>query len=490
MKKMLAVLLMLSAVVAFAGTPDYYFGELLFNFNGADSALTPYTLLDGTVDGYQNMPHGVVVDPDGKIWVGFYGGYSNQFKTTAGDTIRLRGLHCFMPDGTPASFSPIEFLEFDDGSKDTIYAESNYNGSCRGLSAMTTGEILMTAWSTLYKIDYATGEGIAMWNPPMDGLAASSMTEAAHDPDLGLIYMGYVGSNKPIYVLDEDLAYVGTAVDTSPTLHRSIIARSLSDGTGQIFTGTIWNGQGIFVFESDDPEFNMFELVDTLANYSVDTDSNTITYKAWPSCMDWVDQAEGVMIYGNYFSAKVYADVGTAPAAEHASKWVIFDVDTDEALAEFGTYFLGDVTETTAWDSLDNGVPSCSPRGASVKDVGDGKYEFVVADFDNSTIIKVVWSSDAVNGDQYVPYGFSLEQNYPNPFNPTTTISFNILESNNINVDVFDLSGKKVATVYNGYMEAGDHSMTFDASDIASGTYVCKLTVNEFTVSRKMTLVK
>ena len=57
-------------------------------------------------------------------------------------------------------------------------------------------------------------------------------------------------------------------------------------------------------------------------------------------------------------------------------------------------------------------------------------------------------------------------------------------------VDVFDLAGKKVATVYNGFMEAGKHSMTFDASNLASGTYVYNLTVNDFTVSRKMTLVK
>ena len=119
------------------------------------------------------MPHGVVVDPEGKVWIGFYGGYSNQFERTAmGDTITLRGLHCFMPDGTPASFSPIEFLEFEDGSKDTIYAESVCTTVLAAVChAMTTGEILMTAWSTIYKIDYTDGSGIAMWNPPMDGYA-------------------------------------------------------------------------------------------------------------------------------------------------------------------------------------------------------------------------------------------------------------------------------------------------------------------------------
>lgn len=494
MKKMLAVLLVLCVGFAFAGSYD--FSELMFNFNGADSAKVPFTLLDGTTDGYQNMPHGVVVDPDGKIWVGFYGSYSNEFLKTNGDTITLRGLHCFMPDGTPASFSPIEFLEFDDGSKDTIYAESMYNGSCRGLSAMTTGEILMTAWSTIYKIDYTDGTGIAMWNPPMDGYSAGSMTEAAHDPTLEFIYAGHVGANNPIYILDEDLAFVGLAVDTCPTLHRSIIARSKSDGTGQIFSGTIWNGQGIFVYESADPEFEMFELVDTLANVSVETDSNTITYKAWPSCLDWVDVDEGILIFGNYSAAKVYTDTLAAPAAIHKSKWFIWDVDTDTEITRFGANTMthsewsGKVS-ATAPDTLGGQAMVVSPRGASVKDNGDGTYDFVIADFDLSAIQKVVPGSSVAVGDaKYVPYGFDLKQNYPNPFNPTTTISFEIPESNEITIDIFDLTGAKVATVYNGHMDAGVHNLTYDASDLASGTYVYQLTTNDLTVSRKMTLVK
>ena len=490
---MLTVLLVLCAAVAFAGTPGYYFQELMYSFNGADSVLSEYTLLDGS-GGHLTSPHSVVVDPEGKVWVGFYYGYSGQMVNAIGDTLTLRGAFVFNPDGTPASFSPIEYLEFDDGSKDTIYAESMYNGSCRGMSAMANGDILYTAWSTIYRIDYQTGEGVARWYPPMDGFAAGSMTEAAHDPELGLIYAGHVSANKPIYVLDEDLAYVGTAVDTCPTLHRSIVART-KDGVGQIFSGTIWNGQGIFVYESEDPEFEMFELVDTIANTVVETDSNTITYKAWPSCLDWVDADAGLLIYGNYASAKVTTDVGTAPAASHASTWVLYNVDTKEEVAVFGAAypvdeFGSDVTATTANDELGNQPATYSPRGASVIADGD-KYRFVIADFDLSLIQLVVWSADGVEGnDRYVPYGFSLEQNYPNPFNPSTSISFNIPESYDVSVDVYDLAGAKVATVYNGMMEAGNHNMTFDASDLASGTYVYKLTAGEFSVSKKMTLVK
>lgn len=493
MKKVLAVVLVLCAAVAFAGDPGYYFGELMYDFAGADSVLVPYTLADGTVDGRQSSPHGVVVDPEGKMWVGFYYGYSNQVERTAmGDTIRLRGLHCFMPDGTPASFSPVEYLEFPDGSKDTIYAESVANGSCRGLAATADGNILMTAWSTIYKIDYTDGSGLAMWYPSMDGYTNASMTEAAHDPEAELIYAGHVGANLPAYILDEDLGFVGIAIDTVPTLQRSFVARTNADGVAQLFDGTIWNGVGIKVWESDDPELTMFECVDTIGNVVEETDTNTITYKAWASCLDWADQEEGILVYGNYFAAKVSTDTGTAPAHPQASKFVIMDVDDESVIAEFGAQweFGKEVTANVPFDSLDNQPMSYSPRGASIKVDANGKYEMFIADFDLSTIQKVIWSDDAVENSSYVPYGFSLEQNYPNPFNPSTNIAFNIVEAGNISVDVFDLSGKKVATVYNGHMEAGTHNMMFDASNLASGTYVYKMTNGQYEVSKKMTLLK
>ncbi|MDZ7822299.1 MAG: T9SS type A sorting domain-containing protein [Candidatus Marinimicrobia bacterium] len=254
-------------------------------------------------------------------------------------------------------------------------------------------------------------------------------------------------------------------------------------------------GQGIFVYESDDPEFENSHSVDTLANEVVETDSNTIRYMAWPSCLDWVDRDEGVLIYGNYFDSKVYVDVATAPEAKHKSKWVIFDVDDGTKIAEFGAHYIPTewdfdlVNEDIPSDSLNNRPMSCSPRGASVIADGD-HYQFVINDFDLNCIQRVVWSETGVEGSEYVPYAFTLEQNYPNPFNPTTNISFNIPDNYDVSIDVYDLSGKKVATVYNGRMEAGTHNVTFDASDLASGTYVYQLTANNFAVSRKMTLVK
>jgi hypothetical protein len=86
--------------------------------------------------------------------------------------------------------------------------------------------------------------------------------------------------------------------------------------------------------------------------------------------------------------------------------------------------------------------------------------------------------------------GFALEQNYPNPFNPSTQIRFTLQSSNVTRLTVFDLLGREVAVLVNGSMPAGAHSVTFDASTLASGVYLYKLEAGGQVMTRRMTLVK
>jgi Secretion system C-terminal sorting domain len=85
---------------------------------------------------------------------------------------------------------------------------------------------------------------------------------------------------------------------------------------------------------------------------------------------------------------------------------------------------------------------------------------------------------------------FRLAQNYPNPFNPSTTISFNLKSAGKVALDVYNTLGQKVATVINKNMEAGQHQVKFDASNLASGVYLYKLTSGNLTQTRKMMLMK
>lgn len=85
---------------------------------------------------------------------------------------------------------------------------------------------------------------------------------------------------------------------------------------------------------------------------------------------------------------------------------------------------------------------------------------------------------------------FELKQNYPNPFNPTTQIPFELKEAGDVTLKVFDLTGREVATLLNGYQSAGSHTVAFDGSGLASGTYLYKLDVNGNQFSRTMVLMK
>lgn len=92
---------------------------------------------------------------------------------------------------------------------------------------------------------------------------------------------------------------------------------------------------------------------------------------------------------------------------------------------------------------------------------------------------------DADRASEYV-----LSQNYPNPFNPSTTISFNLPQSGNVTLTVYNVLGQQVATLVNGALNAGTHSVPFDASRLASGVYVYELRAGSFVQQKRMMLVK
>ncbi|GJQ42273.1 MAG: T9SS type A sorting domain-containing protein [Ignavibacteriota bacterium] len=85
---------------------------------------------------------------------------------------------------------------------------------------------------------------------------------------------------------------------------------------------------------------------------------------------------------------------------------------------------------------------------------------------------------------------YALEQNYPNPFNPTTTIKYQLPESGNVSIKVYDILGNEVANLVDGYMETGKYEVDFNASSLASGVYIYRLNVNDFVNVKKMILLK
>ncbi len=89
-----------------------------------------------------------------------------------------------------------------------------------------------------------------------------------------------------------------------------------------------------------------------------------------------------------------------------------------------------------------------------------------------------------------IPSSFELKQNFPNPFNPNTSISFNLPKESAVTLEVFDITGKNVATLVNETKAAGKYSYDFNANDLSSGIYFYKLTADGFVSTKKMILNK
>jgi Secretion system C-terminal sorting domain len=98
--------------------------------------------------------------------------------------------------------------------------------------------------------------------------------------------------------------------------------------------------------------------------------------------------------------------------------------------------------------------------------------------------------SDVINVEITKPFDFMLFQNHPNPFNPTTTIKFQIQNAGLVSLIVYDILGNKVATLVNEKKEPGNYNISYNASNLSSGTYIYQLRMDGFVQTKKLILIK
>ena len=89
-----------------------------------------------------------------------------------------------------------------------------------------------------------------------------------------------------------------------------------------------------------------------------------------------------------------------------------------------------------------------------------------------------------------VPANFELSQNYPNPFNPNTTIKFSLPEAASIKLVVYNILGQQVSELVNDFKAAGSYTVNWNAENLSSGIYIYRLESGNFSISKKMTLLK
>lgn len=89
-----------------------------------------------------------------------------------------------------------------------------------------------------------------------------------------------------------------------------------------------------------------------------------------------------------------------------------------------------------------------------------------------------------------IPHSYSLSQNYPNPFNPVTNLEFAISETGFASLKVFDITGAEIVTLVNEKLSPGSYRYKFNGSNYSSGVYFYKLTVNNFSDTKRMIMLK
>lgn len=421
--------------------------------------------------------HGVAVDPDGKVWVQPFSATETIITARDGnngdpDTLTTRVVYVYNADGTPASFSPLSVIEYADGTtpNDTlgqVWTGTGYEGySGRGIEAsVADGNIIISQFNRLYKIDYKTGKGLAMVDPT----SGCSLGEATTDAE-GNIYVGcVVGTDAPIYKYDSNLENEEVVITTTASFSRDL--QVSADGQ------TIWwagytNG---FVLRYQKPdEFSGFATPDTVLRgiRAESFDLHPKTKHLW-------------------VGAGSLNDVPDAPYTPQT--WYAFDYD---ALGTESEEPLDSIRWSAgAWNPDFTGeFDAGRPRALDFEAEGTVAYVGVFSggdtpyDVQKFTTTQVYTSNeDDVNE---IPEGFKLGQNYPNPFNPTTNINYTIDQAGLVTLRVYDITGREVATLVNNRKNAGDHTVTFDATNLASGVYIYTLQANGVRLTNRMTLIK
>jgi hypothetical protein len=158
-------------------------------------------------------------------------------------------------------------------------------------------------------------------------------------------------------------------------------------------------------------------------------------------------------------------------------------------------------TQTNTWSTLgtgsSNGVNSGYDYGEVRALAVVGNEVFVGGGFTSAGGVSANnvarWNSGTSRVEQLSPTApktFLLEQNYPNPFNPSTTIRYQLPVASEVKLEVYDVLGKKIATLVNERQSAGSYQVVWNASGLSSGTYFYRLQAGTFVETKKMIMVK
>lgn len=328
-------------------------------------------------------------------------------------------------------------------------------------------------------------------------------------PDL--IVTCYYSDSMSIYHNNGDGTFAAKIdYETEPEPLAIAIGDHDGGGTTDVMVGTQY---GVQVFPGDGGGFfgapNLRETYDAireiwLADFDGDSDMDILTLSDDSMLtMTFLNDGSGyhpdsfTVLNNNrrYMSSLDVADIDQ-------------DGDLDLAFGYESDYFIN-VMSNRGDGSFEYPVSYAMPHYAApacLTDLnGDSYPELVTAtthysSADNDSIF-IFWNNqeafplDVDDDPANLPAQFALAQNYPNPFNPATAIDFSLERQTNVRIEVFNILGQSLRTLINEEKPAGDHTIYWDGKDntgqtVASGIYFYRMVAGDYSMTRKMLLLK
>jgi hypothetical protein len=164
------------------------------------------------------------------------------------------------------------------------------------------------------------------------------------------------------------------------------------------------------------------------------------------------------------------------PGIDWTNSWRYLEVPLEEAVPHWGNP-SAILTFPITWKKIYLAETDDAQKDSGTVFLDDFTASFIETDIED-------------NPQPQMPELFRLEQNYPNPFNPSTHISFHLIASADVRVDVYNTLGQHVRTLLNKNMTPGRHMVHFDAGDLASGVYLYRMKAGDFQQIKKMVFIK
>ncbi len=395
--------------------------------------------------------NGIACDTHGDLWICYQG--QNEIWSEAPE-LEMRSLAVLSFVHWSPHVTYIRTLTLPDGSMDTLYRPGN------GIELSYDGYALYSCDDKLYKIDRMTMECVNCVQPQIGKPLAK-----AHSDRYGYTYVTTIEEGSPLYIFDKDFHEYGRVVESLDAQSHGL---AVSPDGNDVYYAAIGGGNGIRHYHSDNGAQGPYNLVDTIG-LLLNIDSTKLLPPISQIHMDRVNGRLWATVSNDHPLKGMY---GIDPSLNYSVVSTI-GIMLDGLGDSLGINKINNPCGVVIWEDWEAFTADCDNEDAPIKH------------------LKKTFGADIHNHpESQLAANFSLNQNYPNPFNSSTTIPLTLKISAAVSLEIFDITGRRVASLLNQTMSPGDYRIPFDAGRRPTGIYLYILRINHKIEVKKMLHIK